>query len=520
MSVDEHSLGDPVGGDYSPLLEPGTTVGRGQYVVAGVCGTGGMATVYLVRHVVLESEHALKVLAPDLAREESHRERFLAEGRILAQLKHPNLVSVTDVVVEKGGPGLGPGVAGLVQEYLRGETLEEHLDRRGALPIEEIVAILGPVLEAVHQVHEAGIVHRDLKPSNIFLETQVGGAVRPVVLDFGIARVTSEAAIRHQPKRRTRTGATLGTAHYMSPEQVRASGSVDRRTDVFALGAVLFEMITGHVAFDGDSEFDVMRRIVDGELVRGQDLPPVEPRLDAVVQRAIASRPEDRFVDCLEFASMLRGQARPKRRVRRRVTEVEPAGRREARAPAKEDAGGTAGSSFLHRMAELLLGVVGAESAFGAAVLAVLISDGVEGWPRLFAYLAAAVAGAPGLYLFYRGVLFGLWQAERPLVGSGALVVPWDAKLGLKARFKPAGLGLLRGLLCFVPALLFAGLMWVLWSDKALGAHALWPLPMVAALLLMALEHGWMGLRFLLVGWGRRPARSRRRRGRKRKTRA
>lgn len=278
------------------MLEIGQKVEK--YVLESLVGEGGMARVYAVRHTILGSRHALKVLSSELLTRPGLRERFLAEGRILAQLSHPNLVAVTDVVVE-------PGVAGLIQELLVGQSLAERLEQSGPMPVGQIVDYLEPVLEAVAHVHDAGIVHRDLKPSNIFLHERADGSIRPVVLDFGIARLMSGAEVDHGRKRQTRTGATLGTAHYMSPEQLQAPQSVDHRTDIFSLGAVLFEMVTGRVAFDGDTEFVVMQQIAAGSF----DLELIQrspaSNLAGVVAKALAQDPGDRYPDCRAFTDGL-----------------------------------------------------------------------------------------------------------------------------------------------------------------------------------------------------------------------
>mgnify|MGYP000627734415 CR=1 FL=1 len=167
------------------MLKPGQTVDR--YEVESALGSGGMASVWRVRHTLLGSRHALKVLAPELTTSPEVRDRFLAEARILAQLQHPHLARVTDLVV-------GPGIAGLVQELLDGEDLRARLEREGAQPIQRITPLMKPVLQALHHVHEHGIVHRDLKPANIFIHQVPGGGLRPVLLDFGSCGITSAVA--------------------------------------------------------------------------------------------------------------------------------------------------------------------------------------------------------------------------------------------------------------------------------------------------------------------------------------
>jgi serine/threonine protein kinase len=280
-------------------LEPGTEVGG--YEVLDRLGSGGMASVWRVKHQVLGSTHALKVLRPDLVANAGIRQRFLDEGRLQAQLKHPGIVRVTDLVSE-------PGIAGLVMDLIVGTPLDEELEK-GALGVEAAVGWMLQVLGAVHYAHEFGVVHRDLKPSNLFIADPHGegsGVRRRTmkVLDFGIAKVAGRS--------RTLNSETVGTYAYMSPEQVRNAASVDRRSDLFALGAVLFEMVTGHPAFAGDTDYATMQRVASAERippeVHGANLPP---SLERALDRALAREPEDRFATAEEFAQALERLARP-----------------------------------------------------------------------------------------------------------------------------------------------------------------------------------------------------------------
>jgi eukaryotic-like serine/threonine-protein kinase len=237
-----------------PDLAPGTVIDR--YEIVDVIGEGGMATVYKARHRFLESTHALKVLDPTLARNDDLRERFLSEGRIQATLRHPNIVAVTDIVAQ-------PGVAGLVAEFVEGEDLATWIESRGGTSdVTRIKEVFLPVFDAVGAAHELGIIHRDLKPSNIILQQRRDGAVHPMLLDFGIAKILDDGPL--QKKRATKTGARLGTVYYMSPEQIRGASDLDARADVFALAATLYEFVTGDVPFDGGTDFDTMKQIVDG----------------------------------------------------------------------------------------------------------------------------------------------------------------------------------------------------------------------------------------------------------------
>jgi serine/threonine-protein kinase len=274
------------------MLSPGTVVER--YEVERQLGGGGMARVYKVRHVALGSVHALKVLEPELVMNAELRARFLEEGRIQARLRHPNIVSITDVVAT-------PGVAGLVMEYLEGESLDMYLARLRRPPeLEEVRDIFLQALEGVAFAHEQGIVHRDLKPSNLFLE-QVRGQRVVRVLDFGIAKVSGAGS-----KAPTRTGMRMGTPQYMSPEQIRGARDVTLRSDIFSLGATLYELATGRVCFEGESDFNIMEKIVWAEYVPPEEaLPGIDRALADAIQKALEPEPERRFGSCRQFAAAL-----------------------------------------------------------------------------------------------------------------------------------------------------------------------------------------------------------------------
>lgn len=267
----------------------GTQIGL--YEIIEKIGEGGYSTVYRARHVELGSEHALKILRSDLVSDEGLRTRFLQEGRILAGLEHPGIIRVTDTLSE-------PGMAGLVMQLVSGETLRDRLDRSGRVGAEEAIRWVSEALDALQHAHRNGIIHRDIKPSNLALETDAAGHVRCKLLDFGIAKVVGHA--------HTATDATMGTAGYMSPEQIQRPKDVDARTDVFSLGAVLYELVSGRAAFEGETPYQTMHQIASGDHPRLEtlnlDLPP---SLSAVVEQAMSVHADDRFADARAFSLAL-----------------------------------------------------------------------------------------------------------------------------------------------------------------------------------------------------------------------
>jgi serine/threonine protein kinase len=281
-----------------PVELVGATLDR--YHLTERLGEGGMAAVYKAQHTILGSWHAIKVLRPELVAHRTIRDRFLAEGRIAAQIRHPNVVDVTDVLV-------APGVAGLVMEFLDGPALDQVVDGWASPPdTAEILSIFLPILDGVAEAHAFGVIHRDLKPANVLLAKDRRGRHRPVILDFGIAKLAAETRVDHPTRRPTDAGTRMGTPAYMAPEQVRESREVDVRSDVFALGAILYELCTGEIAFGAASEFDSMQAVVAGRCRDPQDLrPDLHPVLAGAIRTALRVDPDDRFADCEAFATAL-----------------------------------------------------------------------------------------------------------------------------------------------------------------------------------------------------------------------
>ena len=278
------------------MLSPGQLVEH-RYEIVRILGSGAMASVYEVRHTSLHSRHALKVLNADLAEDAGIRNRFLAEGRIQAQLSHPHIVTVTDIVTEP--------VPGLVMAFIDGGSLDELLSAEGPLrDPEAALALFLPIVAAVHLAHRAGVVHRDLKPENILIRRDEKGRPVPLVADFGIARVMEASDIIGH-KRKTDIGMRMGTVMYMSPEQIEGR-EVDARSDIFALGCVLYEILTGEVAFDAPSEFVTMKKIVEGELPQ-RAVGDLHPGMAACIRKALAVNPEERFSTAQAMAEALEG---------------------------------------------------------------------------------------------------------------------------------------------------------------------------------------------------------------------
>ncbi len=292
----EGALFDPSG---DPLL--GALV-DGRYEVISVLGEGGMGRVYEVRHAALDRTFAMKVLRPELARELDLGERFIREAKATASVKHPNVVQITDF-------GRFPdGIPYFVMELLEGQTLGEIIKAGGPLPAGRAIRVIRKVAGALGAAHEAGVVHRDLKPDNVFVVDghDSGGTsgtdVR--VVDFGAAKIVGSS-------RMTRAGVVFGTPHYMSPEQ--ASGqSVDHRTDIYALGVIMYEMFTGRVPFEADTYMGVLtqhmfvqpeRPSVVSESAR--DL----GELENITLACLSKKPEERYASMADLVRAIDGAA-------------------------------------------------------------------------------------------------------------------------------------------------------------------------------------------------------------------
>jgi TolB-like protein/tetratricopeptide (TPR) repeat protein len=277
-------------------LAPGTQLGH--YEILGLLGAGGMGQVYRARDPRLGRDVAIKVLLDDVAADAGGRDRFEREARAIAALSHPNVLAIFDI-----------GTADqrfIVTELLDGETLRARLTRE-RLPGSTAMQIIAEVASGLHAAHQRGIVHRDLKPENIFLTRS--GVTK--ILDFGLAKSTASVAGAPLDATVLATGTlVVGTAGYMAPEQVRGAG-IDARTDIFALGAVLYEMLTGRRAFEGSSPADTMSAV----LLKQPPNPTVggvSPTVARIVTRCLEKQPEQRFQTAQELAAALVSAVEPR----------------------------------------------------------------------------------------------------------------------------------------------------------------------------------------------------------------
>ena len=262
----------------------------GRYRVLSHIADGGMASVYLALDTRLDRDVALKVLRRDLAQDEAFASRFRREARSAARLSHPNVVSVFD-------QGEDDGHMFLAMEYVPGQTLREVMRAEGPLTPRAALDIMAPVLQALGAAHRAGIIHRDVKPENIILRED-DGTVK--VADFGLARAVSTHTTTSQ------TGVLLGTVAYLSPEQVER-GIADARSDVYAAGLILFEMLTGSKAFTGDTPIHIAYQHVHGSVpAPSSRVTSVPPELDGLVALATARDPDQRPSDAGDFLTEVR----------------------------------------------------------------------------------------------------------------------------------------------------------------------------------------------------------------------
>ncbi|MFJ2371495.1 protein kinase [Streptomyces sp. NPDC087769] len=265
----------------------GGSVAGGRYQLRDLLGEGGMASVYLAYDTALDRQVAIKTLHTELGREQSFRERFRREAQAVAKLQHTNIVSVFDTGEDELGGALMPYI---VMEYVEGQplgsVLQADIQNHGAMPADRALKVTSDVLAALDTSHEMGLVHRDIKPGNVMMTKR--GVVK--VMDFGIAR-----AMQSGVTSMTQTGMVVGTPQYLSPEQALGRG-VDARSDLYSVGIMLFQLLTGRIPFDADSPLAIAYAHVQEEPVAPSTINrSITPAMDALVARALKKNPNERF---------------------------------------------------------------------------------------------------------------------------------------------------------------------------------------------------------------------------------
>jgi tetratricopeptide (TPR) repeat protein/tRNA A-37 threonylcarbamoyl transferase component Bud32 len=270
-----------------------STVARlGSYEVLGVIGDGGMGTVYKARDPRFDRLVAIKVLHEQFQRDPAVVDRFKSEAIIQAKLSHPNIVAVYDFIATDAQ-------LAMVLEFVNGLPLDQLIEcQRGPIEPRRALSIMSQVLSAMAYAHGQGLVHRDIKPSNIMVQ-DFGGEDVAKVMDFGIAKILGSEKLR------TATSAKMGTLAYMSPEHVRSPRNVDARSDIYSLGATLYELLAGSAPYDADSEFELMQRIIQAPPPRLTTGLSLAPGVEECVTRALAKEPEARYQDCQTFRTAI-----------------------------------------------------------------------------------------------------------------------------------------------------------------------------------------------------------------------
>ena len=266
----------------------------GKYRVEKKLGEGGMGKIYLARHVTLGKRFAIKTLHPDFTRNQEALERFRREAITTAQLEHPNILGMSDM------DQMDDGTAYIVMEFLDGKELRGALNETPVLPLPRAVHVFLQVCRALAAAHDKGIVHRDMKPENVFLVEREGDPDFVKVLDFGISK------IRQAGSKLTQTGMVIGTPHYMSPEQARGDPSLDHRSDIYTIGAMLYEALTGVLPVQADNPTGVLVKILTEQPPPPSSVNPgIPPAVEQVILRAMTKDPGLRYGSCRELSKAL-----------------------------------------------------------------------------------------------------------------------------------------------------------------------------------------------------------------------
>jgi serine/threonine protein kinase len=266
------------------------------YRILSTLGEGGMGAVYLGQHIQLGRQAAIKALHPNLVSNPMIRERFKNEAATMAHLQHNNIVGLYDYLEATNG-------LFLIMEFVQGKPLDDYIRTvSGPIPEDKVIDFFVQILDGFEYAHNQGVVHRDIKPSNLVITPT--GEVK--ILDFGIAKLLAGSS-----KSLTKTGSRMGTVLYMSPEQVKGL-EADRRSDIYALGVTLFQMLTGRCPYNEETatEYEVYHQIVNSPLPRAKTFyPTVSDRMQKIMDKATAKNPEERFQTCAEFKRAMMGQS-------------------------------------------------------------------------------------------------------------------------------------------------------------------------------------------------------------------
>ncbi|MCE9571996.1 MAG: serine/threonine protein kinase [Deltaproteobacteria bacterium] len=409
----------------------GTLVGRtmGGYVLGRELGRGGMGAVYLGSHALLGRPAAIKLLLPQYSRDHAAVERFFNEARAATAVRHPGIVEIFDFGFADDGSAF------IVMELLDGETLAARLARVRALPVGHGLAIARQIALALTAAHRGGIVHRDLKPDNVFLvpDAEVAIRERVKVLDFGIAKLAQLAT----SAARTQTGMLLGTPYYMSPEQCRGGGGpLDGRSDLYALGCILFEIVCGRVPFIGEGPGEIIGAHLHVAPPRPRQLvPDLAPCVEELILRLLAKRAEDRPASAAAVVDEIVAMAGavPALAIGG-VTGLTPPPSISAQVamvglpPADTTLGLAAGTMRRRAVRPMTLGALSVAAAIAMGATVALVARGSR--PRT----AAALAEVPAPTLDAR---LDLAAVARDAAPPDALVAPTDARAAPAAEAPP-----------------------------------------------------------------------------------
>jgi serine/threonine-protein kinase len=284
------------------LGQPGQII-DGKYRIVRLLGTGGMGAVYEGENVRIRRKVAIKMLHASVSSQDEVLRRFENEAKAAGMVGSDHICEVLDM------GELGDGTRYMVMEYLDGETLSSLIKRSVRLRAPQSIPILVQILDALGAAHVAGIIHRDLKPDNVFILPQKGGIQNFVkILDFGVSKFSQ---LSGEAMNVTRAGAVVGTPYYMSPEQARGTSAIDQRTDIYAIGVLLYQATTGQVPYQAETFNELLFKIVLEVAPPPQTyVPDLDPDFAAIIQRAMAREPEQRYTSCAEFKdALLRYQA-------------------------------------------------------------------------------------------------------------------------------------------------------------------------------------------------------------------